>query len=103
MGWLPLFSLDNPFLRALGIPGKCGLCDQGAEMSRDKRLPFPQPGKCQLFAPPWKVKLLRSHRFCFSCLNHSESEAELFWPWCVSFIKGFAPFLWCSTFCCTEI
>lgn len=51
MGWLPLFSLDTPFLRAPGIPGKCGLCDQGAEMSLGQKTAIP---------PAWEVPALRT-------------------------------------------
>lgn len=42
MEWLPLFSVGSPFLRAPGRPGKCELCDRGAEMSQEKSLPFLQ-------------------------------------------------------------
>lgn len=42
MEWLPLFSVGSPFLRSPGSPGKCELCDRGAEMSWEKSLPFLQ-------------------------------------------------------------
>lgn len=43
MAWLSPFSLSIPFLRDPGNPGKCELCDQGAKMSWDKRLLYPEP------------------------------------------------------------
>lgn len=58
------FSLGTPFLKTPGSPAKCELCDQGAEMSRNKRLPFPQPTwEVPALPTAWKVKLLCSHRF----------------------------------------